>query len=98
MIKAKKMKLKILHSYLSSKYCEKGEAAVSQWERENSHQRFCLRGTGYFIMARIFNAMIGAQHAASVNTIRKNLRANSESPTDNGVARRVLQMLANMAT
>jgi len=70
---------------------------TSRWERENSHQRFCLRGTGYFIMAKIFNAIIGAQHTVSVNTIRKNLRANSESSTDNGVAWRVLQMLANMA-
>lgn len=47
-------------------------------------------------MARIFNAIIGDQHAASVNTIRKNLRANSESPTDNGVAWRVLQILMNI--
>lgn len=74
-----------------------------QWKRVSGNaktriKRFCLRGTGYFIKARIFNAIIGAQHAVSVNTIRKNLRANSESPTDNGVARRVLQMLANMAT
>lgn len=47
-------------------------------------------------MARIFNAIIGDQHAASVNTIRKNLRANSVSPTDNGVAWRVLQILTNI--
>lgn len=66
-------------------------------KRLRSAGAYGLRGTGYFVMARIFSVIIGAQHAASVNTIRKNLRANSESPTDNGVARRVLQILANMA-
>jgi len=61
---------------------------------------FALTWHGIFHIARIakiFNAIIDAQHAASVNTIRKNLRANSESLTDNGVAWRVLQMLRNMA-
>lgn len=55
-----------------------------------------IPGTGYFIMAKIFRTIIGAQQVASVKTIKKNLKANSISPTDNGVAWRVFQMLANM--
>lgn len=45
-----------------------------------------IPGTGYFIMAKIFKTIIGAQQVASVKTIKKNLKANSISPTDNGVA------------
>lgn len=51
---------------------------------------------GYFIIALILRMMIGAQQAASVSTIKKNLNANSESPTDKEQACLVFQMLRNM--
>lgn len=53
-------------------------------------------GIGYFIRALIFRAIIGAQQAASVNTMKKNLKANSESPTDKEQACLVFQILANI--
>lgn len=55
-----------------------------------------LPGMGYFNKALIFRTMIGAQQAASVKTMRKNRRANSESPTDKEQACLVFQMLRNM--
>jgi len=44
-----------------------------------------------------FRTMIGAQHPASVRTMKKNLMTNSKSPTEEiGVAWRVFQMLTNI--
>lgn len=51
---------------------------------------------GYFNKALIFRTMIGAQQAASVKTMRKNRKANSESPIDKEQACLVFQMLKNI--
>lgn len=51
---------------------------------------------GYFNKALIFRTMIGAQQAASVKTMRKNRKTNSESPTDKEQACLVFQMLKNI--